>query len=252
MTAPAVSLENLGLAIGARTIVRELSLDVQRGEVVAVVGASGSGKTTLLRAVLGLVLPRHGVVRISGAVVSRGPRILVPPEERNLAVVFQDLALWPHLTVARNLGFVLSAKGLSRKDRHARTAEWLERVGLADRAGAYPGELSGGERQRVALARALVYEPAALLLDEPFASLDVALKVEVIQLMSELLAERRMPTLLVTHDPEEAGSLADRVALLEGGEITQIGPKESLRPTPVGSFAESFVGRLSRTGSSTD
>ena len=246
MTASVVQLENLGLAFGARTIVRELSLEVQRGEVVAVVGASGSGKTTLLRAVLGLVQPRHGVVRISGAVVSRGPRILVPPEERNLAVVFQDLALWPHLTVARNLGFVLSAKGFSSKERQARIAEWLERVGLADRSGAYPGELSGGERQRVALARALVYEPAALLLDEPFASLDVALKAEVIQLISDLLAERQVPTLLVTHDPEEAGSLAHRVALLEGGEIAQIGPKESLSPTPAGSFAESFIGRLQR------
>lgn len=249
MTASTVlQIEGLELAFGTRTVVRDLSLDIAKGEVVAVAGASGTGKTTLLRAVLGLVRPRQGVLRISGSEVSRGAQILVPPEERNLAVVFQGLALWPHLTVSRNLEFVLSAKGFNRKDRRALMSEWLERVGLSDRGQAYPGDLSGGERQRVALARALVYEPTALLLDEPFASLDVALKEQLIRLVRELLAERQVPTLLVTHDPDEARVLADRVAILEGATIQQIGPPERLSPTPPRSFAESFVRRLSERG----
>ncbi len=239
-----LQIEGLELAFGTRAVVHDLSLAVAQGEVVAVAGASGTGKTTLLRAVLGLARPRQGVVRIAGREVSRGARILVPPEERNLAVVFQDLALWPHLTVARNLGFVLSAKGFKRSDRHVLVDEWLERVGLGDRGRAYPGDLSGGERQRVALARALVYEPTALLLDEPFGSLDIALKEQLIGLVRELLAERQVPTLLVTHDPDEAGALADRVAILEGGTIRQICAPEQLTPSPPGSFAESFVGRL--------
>ena len=141
---------------------------------------------------------------------------------------------------------MLSTKGVAGKARRTRTGDWLERVGLADRGRAYPGELSGGEQQRVALARALVYEPTALLLDEPFASLDVALKEQLIALVRELLAERQVPTLLVTHEPEEAGALADRVAILEGGTLSQIGPKETLLPQPCGSFAEAFVRRLFR------
>ena len=182
---------------------------------------------------------------IEGQVASGEGRLRLPPEERNLAMVFQDLALWPHLTVSGNLEFVLRAKGVTGEAMRTKTGDWLDRVGLADRGRAYPGELSGGEQQRVALARALVYEPTALLLDEPFASLDVALKEQLITLVRELLTDRRVPTLLVTHDPDEAGALADRVAILEEGTLSQIGPIEMLAPEPGGSFAEAFVRRLS-------
>ncbi len=139
---------------------------------------------------------------------------------------------------------MLSAKGFSRQAIRARTREWLERVGLAGRGDVYPGELSGGEQQRVALARAFVYEPTAMLLDEPFASLDVALKEQLVALVRDLLAERRVPTILVTHEPEEVTALADRVAILETGRLSQIGPKDALVAQPRGSFAEALVRRL--------
>jgi len=240
-----IEVEGLGVAYAGRDVLHDVSFSVSEGEVLAVAGASGSGKSTLLRAILGLIVPRRGIVRIQGRVASDEDRLRLPPEERNLAMVFQDLALWPHLTVSGNLEFVLAAKGFAGEAMRTKTRDWLDRVGLADRGRAYPGELSGGEQQRVALARALVYEPTALLLDEPFASLDVALKEQLIALVRELLAERRVPTLLVTHDPDEAGALADRVAILEGGTLSQIGPKETLAPEPSGSFAEAFVRRLS-------
>ena len=159
-------------------------------------------------------------------------------------MVFQDLALWPHMTVSANLEFVMAAKGIYGEATRPPITRWLERVGLADRRGAYPGELSGGEQQRVALARALVYEPAALLLDEPFSNLDVALEERLMALVGELLAERQVPTILVTHDPEEAEALADRVAILEEGTVTQIGARGSLVAKPAGTFAEAFVRRL--------
>ncbi|HVS61887.1 MAG TPA: ABC transporter ATP-binding protein [Thermoanaerobaculia bacterium] len=244
MSSPAIEVDGLGVDVAGRPVLRDVTFAVSQGEVLAVAGASGSGKSTLLRAILGLVVPRSGIIRVGGRDASIGNRSTLPPEERNLAIVFQDLALWPHLTVAGNLEFVLSAKGVSRAATREPIREWLGRVGLADRSGAYPGELSGGEQQRVALARALVYEPAALLLDEPFSSLDVALKERLMRLVRELLAERRVPTLLVTHDPEEARALADRVAILEGGIVTQIGPTDRLVTEPEGSFAEAFVKRL--------
>lgn len=223
---------------------RGLTFSVSKGEILAVAGASGSGKSTLLRAVLGLLPPQSGIVRVGGREVSIDRRVMLPPEERNLAMVFQDLALWPHMTVRANLEFVLYAKGVRGDAARTLIGKWLRRVGLADRASAYPGELSGGERQRVALARALVYEPAALLLDEPFSSLDVALKERLMTLVGELLAERQVPALLVTHDPEEACALADRIAILEDGTVTQIGSRGSLIAKPDGSFAEVFVRKL--------
>ncbi|MEE8525442.1 MAG: ATP-binding cassette domain-containing protein [Thermoanaerobaculia bacterium] len=244
MSPAAVEVEGLDVEYSGRKVLRDVSLSVSRGEVLAVAGASGSGKSTLLRAILGLVVPRCGVVRVQGRDATREGRLLLPPEERNLAVVFQDLALWPHLTVAGNLEFVLSAKGFSREARRPPIREWLQRVGLADRGDAYPGELSGGEQQRVALARALIYEPTALLLDEPFASLDIALKERLIALVRELLGERQVATLLVTHEPEEARALADRMAILEQGSLREIGLQDSPAAEPRGSFAEAFLRRL--------
>lgn len=246
MTASPLEVEELSVSHGVGAVFRDVTFSVGIDEVVAVAGPSGCGKSTLLRAILGLDRPLAGVIRIGGRLASDGRRLVMAPEERGLAMVFQDLALWPHLTVARNLEFVLTARGIGRDPARDRALEWLKRIGLAERARAYPSELSGGERQRVALARALVYEPAALLLDEPFASLDVALKSQLIAFVRELLAERRVATLLVTHDPEEAGALADRVAILEGGRLTQMGPSRSLVAEPAGSFAEAFVQRLGR------
>ena len=160
-------------------------------------------------------------------------------------MVFQDLALWPHLTVAGNLDFGLASRGLPRSVRSARIGEMLSRVGLGARARRYPGELSGGERQRVAIARALVLEPRALLLDEPLSNLDAPLRRELMVLLFQLLKERRVSGLYVTHDIREAAALGDRIAVLETGRIVQEGSLESLRSTPATQFVQGVIEDLS-------
>jgi len=199
----------------------------------------GSGKTSVLRVLLGLVAPDAGVVRISGRVASEPGRIAIPPEQRGIGVVFQDLALWPHLTVYGNLAFGL--QGIPRAERDARIDHMLCRVALADKAGRYPGELSGGERQRVAIARALVLGPRVVAFDEPLANLDVVLARELLQLFATLLREREAAALYVTHDPREVEVLADRVAMIERGRIVQLGTLAALRARPATTFVERFV-----------
>jgi iron(III) transport system ATP-binding protein len=215
-------------------ILRGVTLKVVASETLALVGPSGAGKSTVLRHVLGFAVPTSGTVRIAGRIASDLGRIAVPPEERGLGVVFQDLALWPHMTIEGNLGF-------AAPDRD-RIAEMLERVGLADKARRYPGELSGGERQRAAIARALVTSPALILLDEPLASLDVVLRDELVVLFRELLRDRTV--LYVTHDPREVAALADRVAAIEGGAITQTGTPAELVASPATPFVERVAALL--------
>ncbi|MCP3961057.1 MAG: ABC transporter ATP-binding protein [bacterium] len=236
-------------ASGATEVLRNLSLEVGAGEILALLGPSGCGKTTLVRLILGLLAPATGTIRIDGRTVSAPGRILTPPEKRGLAVVFQDLALWPHLTVAGNLAFGLSAQGVRRRERRRRIAAMLERVGLESHRRRYPGELSGGERQRVAIARALVLEPRAVLFDEPLTHLDVALRRELLEVFRQLLAERGpaegAAALYVTHDPREAASLGDRIAVLEGGEITCAGSWTELAGAPAaGAPASAFSSAL--------
>lgn len=220
-------LDGITLAVGA--------------EVVALVGPSGSGKTTLLRVLLGLDAPTIGEVSIAGRLMSHDGRIDVLPEERNVAMVFQDLALWPHLSVRGNLEFGLKARGLGKVAREQRIAEALSWVGLEDKASRGPHELSGGERQRVAIARALVLDPVALLLDEPLGSLDVALKDELLEVFAKLFAERGIPVLYVTHDPREAARLGQRFVVLEGGRIAQQGTLAELERAPATAFVRAFV-----------
>jgi iron(III) transport system ATP-binding protein len=224
----AIVLEDVTVAHLGRAVLRDISLQVGAGELLTILGTSGSGKTTLLRAVAGLVRLQQGKVRIGEALASEGERLLLAPEQRDVAVVFQDLALWPHLTVQGNLAFGLSARGVPREERRERIATVLKRVGLDGKESRHPGELSGGERQRVAIARALVLQPAAILLDEPLASLDFLLRRELLQLFRELLGEQGMTALHVTHDPRDARALGGRVALLEEGRLEHVGTLESL------------------------
>ncbi|MBI5478616.1 MAG: ABC transporter ATP-binding protein [Deltaproteobacteria bacterium] len=224
---PALMLDRLTLSLGA--------------EVVALVGPSGSGKTTLLRVLLGLEPPSAGQVSIAGRVVSHDGRVDVPPEERNVAMVFQDLALWPHLTVHGNLAYGLSARGIGKTERDRRVAQALSWVGLDGKAPRSPQELSGGERQRVAIARALVLDPVALLLDEPMGSLDVALKSELLDLFARLFREREIPIVYVTHDPREARRIARRIIVLEGGRVVQHGSLDELVLAPATPFVGAFV-----------
>jgi iron(III) transport system ATP-binding protein len=245
---PPIALEHVSVRLGVAEVLSDLSLEVGEGEVLSVIGPSGSGKTTLLRLILGFVAVHRGVVRLRGEPVSASGRILRAPEERNLAVIFQDLALWPHLTVHGNLTFGLEAKHVERKQRETRIAAMLERVGLAAKGSAYPRELSGGEQQWVAIARALVLEPHAVLFDEPLANLDIMLRHEMLQTFRALLSERRATALYVTHEPREAAGLGDRIAVLETGRLTQVGTLEDLRARPASAFARGVVAELAVSG----
>ena len=250
MTTP-ISIDRLVFRRAARDILSGISLSIDAAEVVGLLGPSGSGKSTLLRIVLGLVAPDGGLVRLDGEVVSAERRILRPPEERGLAVVFQDLALWPHLTVRGNLAFGLAAKHLPTDERNGRITRVLQRVSLQGKEGRYPADLSGGERQRVAIARALVLEPRALLLDEPLSNLDVSLKRELLSLLKEILRERRVTTVYVTHDLREGMELADRFAVLEDGRISQAGTLDQLLAHPATEFVRALREDVDRRSSDT-
>jgi iron(III) transport system ATP-binding protein len=231
-----IELQGVTVSLHGHEILHDVSLSVDAEEVLAIVGPSGSGKSTLLRVVLGFIAPSRGSVSIHGVQAGTDGRILVPPEERHLAMVFQDLALWPHMTVREHLQFAHAAS--------PRTEMLLQRVGLAGKRDRRPSQLSGGERQRVALARALAAEPKALLLDEPLANVDVALRRELIALLQELLSDRRCAVLLVTHDLREAAALASRVAVIESGRVVQAGTIEELQARPATRFVEALLADL--------
>ncbi len=240
MNSPVV-LEDVSLRLGATQVLSGFTLTVEPAEVLALLGPSGCGKTTALRVILGFVAPDSGVVRLDDTAASDAGRIALPPEERNLAVVFQDLALWPHLTVHGNLAFGLDSQKVPRPERDEKIAQMLRRVGLSGLERRYPGDLSGGERQRVAIARALVLEPRAVLLDEPLSNLDVVLKRELLAQFRELFLERRTPAIYVTHDPREAVSLGDRIAVMERGRIVQTGSLDELRGAISSAFVRKFL-----------
>ena len=220
---------------GQRTVVDNVSLDVAEGETVALLGASGCGKTTTLRLVAGLEEPDAGEIWIAGECVAANGRNLVPPGARGVGFVFQDLALWPHLTVAGNLDFVLSSAGVPKRERAERVDETLRLMRVDRFAGAYPSELSGGEQQRVAIARAIIANPCLLLLDEPMSSLDAELKTDLMAELKNLQRALDATTVYITHDRVEALALAQRVALMKNGRITQItAAHESRGATAVG------------------
>ncbi len=207
---------------GERTAVSDFSLDIAPGERVVIFGPSGCGKTTVLRLLAGLSAPDSGRILMDEVVVSEPGRIIQPPEQRNLGFVFQDLALWPHLTVRGNLEFGLTAKRVQKGERARRIDDMLDLVNLKSRAGSRPGELSGGEQQRVALARALVLHPHALLMDEPLSSLDRELSL---QLRSDILRLHKnlgFTLLYVTHNIEEAREVATRLVRMSAGNVVEI------------------------------
>jgi len=229
--------------VGARRAVDDVSFVAEPGSITALLGPSGCGKTSLLRAIAGLERPTDGAITVADRVVS-GPRDWVKPEHRNIGMVFQDGALFPHLTVADNIAFGLKAAGVraSRSDRDARVAELLtlvDLVGLGDRL---PDTLSGGQQQRVALARSLAPNPSVLLLDEPFSALDAGLRIHVRAEVVRILREVGVTSIFVTHDQDEAFVLGDRVAVMRDGRIEQIGSPDELYRLPVDRWVAGFVG----------
>lgn len=229
--APAIAVDDLAFAYAREPILDAVSLSVAQGEVVALLGASGSGKTTLLRILAGLLAPTRGRVSISGHVVADAG-VLVPPERRDLGMVFQDYGLWPHMSVARNVAFPLEMRRLPREEIARRVAAALDRVALGPFAERAPGALSGGQQQRVAIARAIVAEPRLVLFDEPLSNLDRELREQLVEEIGDLLRALGLSGVYVTHDHAEAFALADRVVILAGGRVLQIGTPEEVCSEP--------------------
>jgi iron(III) transport system ATP-binding protein len=232
-----LAVAGLVAGYGATPVLREVDLDVAPGELVALLGPSGCGKTTLLRCVAGLEVPTAGTIRVGDQVISEPGRSLAP-ERRGVGMVFQDGALFPHLSVAENVGY-----SLPRAERRgARVQELLEVVGLSGYADRAPGTLSGGQQQRVAIARALAPNPRVLLLDEPFSSLDAALRVRVRAEVRRLLVEVGVTSLFVTHDREEAFAIGHRVGVMRDGVMEQLGTPADIYSRPVSPWVAEFVG----------
>lgn len=219
--------------------ISRLTLTLNRGEILALLGPSGCGKTTTLRLIAGFEVPDEGTILLNGVPMA-GNGFWVPPEERKIGMVFQDYALFPHLTLLENVAFGLRGRG--RRERETKAMEVLEMVGMAGMAQRYPHELSGGEQQRVALARALAPGPLVILLDEPFSNLDTDMKTLMRREVERILRETGMSAILVTHDQEEAFAMADRVGVLYQGSLEQLAAPEVLYHTPATRFVADFVG----------
>lgn len=219
MSSASVDLRGLTKRHNHHAVVDAISVQVQHGESIAIVGPSGSGKTTLLRLIAGLDMPDEGEVWLEGRCVSAQRRIVVPPYERRLGFVFQDLALWPHLTVAQHLEFVMSAGDTPASERQARVRDALARTRIDQMADRYPHQLSGGEQQRAALARAIVTRPHLLLLDEPLSNLDPELRIVLRGELARIRQELGLTVLHVTHDYQEAADAADRVVRMRAGRV---------------------------------
>lgn len=237
---PALALGDVRHRFDRQPVVNGVDLNVAPGEVVCLLGPSGCGKTTLLRIAAGLEVLQEGAVSLEGRTVAAPGRRHVPPEKRSVGLAFQESALFPHLSVVENVMFGL--KPLPASERRRRALARLEQLGMADYAETYPHMLSGGQQQRVALARALAPEPRLMLLDEPFSSLDARLRDRIRDDTLHVLKNVGAATLLVTHDPEEAMFMADRIALMRDGEIVQTGTPRELYCAPCDPFVVTFFG----------
>jgi iron(III) transport system ATP-binding protein len=235
-----LQLESVRIAYGATEVVRDLSLSLERGHIGCLLGPSGCGKTTILRAIAGFERLTAGRVAINGETVST-PQQHRAPEQRRVGMVFQDFALFPHLSVADNVSFGLRSG--SRAERRARADEMLAVVGLSEHADKYPHQLSGGQQQRVALARALAPDPELLLLDEPFSSLDVELRARLAVELRDILKARGITAILVTHDQQEAFAIADEIGVMKAGEMLQWDSAYNLYHRPASRFVADFVGQ---------
>ena len=232
-----LEIQGVTKRFGAVTAVDRVDLTVADGELFTLLGPSGCGKTSLLRLLAGFYQPDAGTIRFGDRVVNG-----LPPYERRIGMVFQNYALWPHMTVADNVSYGLRLRKLPPPEVRARLGEGLRKVNLTGFEARYPGQLSGGQQQRVALARALVLNPDILLLDEPLSNLDAKIRIQVRAEIRRLQQELRITTIYVTHDQEEALSLSDRVAVMRDGHVLQVGPPKELYERPRTRFVADFVG----------
>src|SRR5690349_474202 len=236
-----LTFEDVSRRFGEGLALDHVSLDIAPGEIVCLLGPSGCGKTTLLRIAAGVERPSGGRVLIDNQEVA-GPNRFVPPEKRGVGLMFQDFALFPHLSILDNVAFGL--KSLTRSEAKAEAFTALERVGLGHYASEYPHILSGGEQQRVALARAIAPRPSVLLMDEPFSGLDPRLRESVRAETLDILRRSRATSIVVTHDAEEAMRMGDRIALLKDGRLVQVGTAEELYNSPASLFAAGFFSEV--------
>jgi len=241
-TTAVVSTTGLELTYGQAKILKGIDLSLPRGQTLALLGPSGCGKTTLLRLVAGLLAPTAGRIAVDGKIVAdAGLNLFSPPEKRGLGMVFQDYALWPHMTVAGNVSFPLEMLGMSRADRKRRVDAALARVGLEGFGDRGPADMSGGQQQRVAIARAIVAEPQIVLFDEPLSNLDRELRETMVAEIAQLVASLNLTAIYVTHDQSEAFSLAHQVAIMRDGLIEQIAPPEELVGQPASPAVAEFL-----------
>ena len=222
---------------GSAAAVDNVSLDIAGGEMVALLGPSGCGKTTLLRIIAGFIAQTQGRIIVGDDVIDA-----LPPQSRNVGIVFQNYALFPHMNVTENIAYGLAARGIGRADQAARVKEILDLIKLGSMGDRYPRELSGGQQQRIALGRALAVKPSILLLDEPFAALDKNLRLDMQIEIKSIQRQAGTTTILVTHDQEEALSMADRVAVLNQGRLEQFAPATDIYDKPASFFVNTFVG----------
>lgn len=237
-----LALRNLTKTYGDVTAVNQVTLDIQEGEFVSLLGPSGCGKTTTLRMIAGFIAPTEGIIEMDGQVLS-SPKAMMPPERRQMSMIFQSYAIWPNMTVAENVGFGLKLRKLPAEEIKRRTADILEVVHMGQLAARYPAELSGGQQQRVALARSIVVKPSILLLDEPLSNLDANLREEMRFEIRRLHDEFRITTVYVTHDQGEAMVTSDRIAVMNAGRIEQVDDPYTLYNKPRTRFVAGFIGR---------
>ncbi|WP_367987292.1 ABC transporter ATP-binding protein [Vibrio sp. NTOU-M3] len=235
----ALSINNLSCQYDTQTVLESLSLEVEHGEIVCLLGASGCGKTTLLKAIAGLLPLASGTMILNCMTIDDGANWL-PPEKRNIGMIFQDYALFPHLTVAQNIAFGL--KDLSEQQKAEKVKEMLELVHLNEFGERYPHQLSGGQQQRVAIARSLAYKPDLLLLDEPFSNIDTQVRHELIAEIRKIFKKQGVTAIFVTHSREEAFAFADKMAVMNNGVIEQYGTATQLYYQPSSKFVADFLG----------
>lgn len=235
-----LTVKQLHIQFADHIVIKNLDMVLQRGEIGCLLGASGCGKTTLLRVIAGFEQAQQGLVQLNGTVLSSNSHSVVP-EKRGIGMVFQDFALFPHLTIEKNIAFGLDQ--LTPAEKQQRVSKMLELVGLSDMLKRYPHQMSGGQQQRVALARALAPQPKLLLLDEPFSSLDVELREQLAVDLRNILKKQQITALMVTHDQQEAFAVADQVGLMHQGEIVQWSSPYELYHKPVNDYVAGFIGK---------